>query len=115
MQPASGQGPSPEKNDTARRLGSVAWAVFFIWVGIAMLGNFPWGWFLLGVGVLILPVQFARWLMAMSVEGFWVACATVFVAGGLWTLLNLPWQLAPILLILLGVALLAKAAIGVRR
>jgi hypothetical protein len=83
MRPASGQGPLPEKTDTARRLGSVAWAVFFIWVGIAMLGNFPWGWFLLGVGMLILAVQFVRWFMGMSVEGFWVACATVFIAGGL--------------------------------
>ncbi len=31
-----------------------------------MLGNFPWGWFLLGVGILILATQFARWLMGMK-------------------------------------------------
>ena len=54
------------------------------------------GSFLLGVGILILATQFARWLMGMSMEGFWVACATVFVAGGLWTVFNLPRQLAPI-------------------
>jgi hypothetical protein len=29
-------------------LSFVAWGMFFIWVGIAMLANFPWGWFLLG-------------------------------------------------------------------
>lgn len=32
---------SVEKSDTGRRLGSIACAMFFIWVGIAMLGNFP--------------------------------------------------------------------------
>ncbi len=97
------------------KLGSVAWAVFFIWVGIATLANFPWGWFLLGVGILILATQGARWLMSMKIEGFWIACGTVFIAGGLWTLLNLPWQLAPILIILLGIVLLGRAVIGFSR
>jgi hypothetical protein len=114
-QPAFGQGSSAEKSAPARQLDSVAWAVFFIWVGIAMLAEVPWGWFLLGVGVLIVVAQFARWQMGMKIEGFWVACGAVFLAGGLWQLLNLPWPLAPILLILLGVALLGKAVIGVGR
>ncbi len=35
--------PAAERSAT---IGSVAWAIFFIWVGIAMLENFPWGWFL---------------------------------------------------------------------
>ncbi len=97
------------------KLGSVAWAAFFIWVGIAMLANFPWGWFLLGVGILILAAQCARWFIGLKIEGFWIACATVFIAAGLWTLLNLPWQLAPILIILLGMVLLGKAVIGFSR
>jgi hypothetical protein len=53
--------------------------------------------------------------MSMKIEGFWIACATVFIAAGLWTLLNLPWQLAPILIIALGVVLLGKAVIGFSR
>jgi hypothetical protein len=104
--------PDAEKSGT---LGSVAWAVFIIWVGIAMLANFSWGWFLLGVGILILAAQCARWLIGLKIEGFWIACGAVFTAGGLWTLLNLPWQLAPILIILLGVVLLGRAVIGFSR
>jgi len=114
-QPAFGQGSSAEMSEPTRQLDSVAWAVFFIWVGIAMLAEVPWGWFLLGVGVLILAAQFARWWMDIKVEGFWVACGVVFLTGGLWTLLDLPWPLAPILLILLGVTLLGKAVVDVRR
>ncbi len=114
-QPAFGQGLSGAENERARQIGSVAWAVFFIWVGIAVLANVPWGWFLLGVGILVLLSQFARWQMTLDVERFWVACGAVFLAGGVWTLLELPWPLVPILIILLGVGLLGKTLVDVRR
>jgi hypothetical protein len=104
--------PASEKSE---KIGSIAWAVFFIWVGIAMLAEVPWGWFLLGVGVLILAAQLVLWQMSLKFEGFWIACGLVFVAGGVWTLLQLPWPLAPILLILLGVALLGKTIVGAKR
>ncbi len=100
-----------EPNERGRQIDSVAWAVFFIWVGVAMLAEIPWGWFLIGVAALILAAECARWLMNMRVEGFWVACGLVFLAGGLWNVLELPWPLAPILLILFGVAMLGKAVV----
>jgi hypothetical protein len=114
-QAAFGRGSPAETNGRAQQIDSIAWAVFFIWVGVAMLAQVPWGWFLLGVGILVLIAQLARWQMDMKIEVFWVACGTVFLAGGLWNLLNLPWPLAPILLILLGVALLGKTVAGVGR
>ena len=108
-------GPSADMSKPAWQLGPVAWAAFFIWSGIAMLAEVRWGWFLLGVGILILAAQFARRQMKMNIEGFWVLCGTVFLAGGLWKLLDLPWPLAPILLILFGVGLLGKAIVGAKR
>ncbi len=105
------QGTSSKASDRARQIDSVAWAAFFIWLGIAMLEQIPWGWFLVGVAVLILAAQFARWQLGMVIEGFWIACGTVFLAGGLWNVLELPWPLAPILLILFGVAMLGKAVV----
>ncbi len=106
-----GQTSSPEQSERARQIDSVAWALFFVWVGVSMLVPIPWGWFLVGLAGLILAVQFARWLTGMAIEGFWVACGTVCLAGGLWNVLELPWPLAPILLILFGVALLGKAVV----
>jgi hypothetical protein len=50
--------PAAEKGG---KVSSVAWAVFFIWVGIAMLANFPWGWFPLGVGILLRDGIFCNW------------------------------------------------------
>jgi hypothetical protein len=110
-----GPGSSVEANDRGRQIDSIAWAAFFIWIGIAMLAEVPWGWFVLGIGVLVLTSQFGRWQMGLSIEAFWVACGAVFLAGGLWNLLNLPWPLAPILLILLGLGLVAKAIVEARR
>ncbi len=105
---------SVETSGRTRHLDSVVWAIFFIWVGFAMLAEMPWGWFLLGVGVIILLAQLARRRMDLKIEGFWVACGIVFLAGGLWNLLALPWPLAPILLILLGVVMLGKTAVSAR-
>ncbi len=110
-QASLGQGSSAETGERARQIDSVAWALFFIWVGVALLAPIPWGWFLVGVAVLILAVQLVRWQIGMMVESFWVACGAVCLAGGLWNVLELPWPLAPILLILLGVALLGKAVV----
>jgi hypothetical protein len=116
MQPASGQGSSTEKSELTRHLDSIAWAAFFIWIGIAMLVALPWGWFLVGLGILILAAQLARSHINIKIKGFWVACGAVFLIGGLWTVLNLAsWPVTPIVLILLGVVLLGKAVISIRR
>lgn len=115
MQIASNPEFPAEKTESARKLDSIAWAVFFIWIGIAMLADIPWGWFLVGVGVLILITQFGRRQMSAAVEGFWVVCGAVLLVAGLWNVLTLPWQLAPILLILFGAALLVKAVVGIKR
>jgi hypothetical protein len=116
MHPASGQRSSTEENELAQHLDSIAWAAFFIWIGIAMLLAMSWGWFLVGLGILILTAQLARSQMNIKIEGFWVACGAVFLIGGLWTVLNLPsWPLAPIVFILLGVVLLGRAVISIKR
>src|SRR6516225_12312770 len=115
-QPTSGQGSSTEKSELTRHLDAIAWGAFFIWIGIAMLLAISWGWFLVGLGILILAAQLARSLINIKIEGFRVAWGTVFLVGGLWTVLNLAsWPLAPIVLILLGMVLLGKAIISIRR
>ncbi len=114
-QPAFDEGLFPDRSQSTHRVSSVAWAVFFIWVGVALLAELHWGWFLLGVGVIVLAAELVRWQMGANVERFWVTCGIVFLAGGLWNILDLPWPIAPILLIVLGAALLYKAVLGPER
>ena len=116
VQPTSGQGSSTEKSELTGHLDPIARAIFIIWTGTAMLVAMPWGWFLVGLGILILAAQLARSRMNIKIEGFRVAWGTVFLLGGLWTVLNLAsWPLAPIVFILLGIVLLGKAVISIRR
>lgn len=109
MQPAFGDRASA--SDTEGRIDAIAWAVFFIWIGIAMLMEVPWGWFLVGVGVLALAAQLFHWQMDNKVDRFWIACGLVFLAGGVWMLFHIQWPLAPILIILLGLFLLSRATV----
>jgi hypothetical protein len=107
-QPAFGSASTAQQTERARQLDTIGWAVLFIWIGIAMLAGLLWGWFLMGTGILILAVQVGRWRIGVDVEKFWMACGVVLLAGAAWQLLHLPWPVAPLLLILLGVILLGK-------
>ena len=109
------QEPDPAKSEMARRIDSMAWALFFIWIGLAVLADMPWGWFFVGVGIVIFGAELARRQAGLKLQAFWLTCGAVFLAGGVWTLLKLPWPLAPILLILLGLILLGRVVFGIRR
>ncbi|MBS0298194.1 MAG: hypothetical protein JSR45_17990 [Proteobacteria bacterium] len=101
---------------TRTKIDSVAWAGFFIWVGVVMLAGIPWGWALIGVGALILGSELVRWRMHGTAQGFWLACGVMVLAGGVALLVDLKWPLMPTLFILLGVLLLGRSVgIGRRR
>ena len=98
-----------DRNDPrARQIDSAAWAVLFIWIGVALLAHVPWGWFLIGIGVLVVGAQAARRQASLKVETFAIVIGVIFLVGGVWELLALQWPLIPILLILLGVYLLQR-------
>ncbi len=91
------------------QVDAIAWALFFIWVGVAILADIGWGWFLIGIGVIVLGAQLALSRSDEAVDGAWIVIGTVFLAGGIWQVLGITWPLAPVLLILLGGAMLFRA------
>lgn len=105
---------APEKSDLDKRLSTVGWALFFIWVGIAFLMKFDFSIGLFGIGVLTLGVQIARLVVKLKLEGFWVVIGILFVIGGLFGMLETKFPLVPILLILAGVVLLVSTSRGKR-
>ena len=96
----------------AKKLESAGWALFFIWIGIALLAHVGWGVGLLGVGIITLGAQAARKYFGLKLEGFWVAVGFLFVVGGFWKLVNVQLGLLPILCIVAGIALLASIFVG---
>lgn len=95
-----------------QKLDAVAWGLFFVWVGIALLANLSWGIGLLGVGIIVLAGQAARKYLAQTFETFWVIAGVLFALGGVWELLRVHVGLIPIVCIVAGVLLLFSALRG---
>lgn len=97
-----------EHHNRARKLDAVGWALFFIWVGVAWITNVGFGVGLLGVAVIILGMQSIRPLLEINVEVFWIVVGIGFGIGGLWEYFDVQTPLAPIVLIIAGIALLVS-------
>jgi hypothetical protein len=102
---------SARKAEIARRLDTIGWGLFFVWVGIAVLADVGWGVGLLGVGVLALGEQIARKRHGLDIEGFWLVVGVLLVLGGGWDLVEERLWVVAVVLIIAGVALLIS---GVR-
>lgn len=103
-----------ERRGVAGRLDAVGWGAFFIWIGVALLADVGWGPALLGIGLITLGGQVARWLYRLELEGFWLLVGAGFVLGGVWQLVDATLPLVPVLLVLAGLALVVTAVLSRR-
>lgn len=105
-----------------RMLDTIGWGIFFIWLGIAFLANADWAAVLLGSGLIMLGSQLARSYFSLTVNRFGVMLGIIISAAGIFRLLDIQldktpipaWAL-PILLIVLGVAILVSLWLHWRR
>ncbi len=102
-----------------RNFEGLAWGAIFIWWGITELFHFlPDGTGALGLGLILLGVNAARYLSGIAMSGFSITVGSLaLVWGGLelaGPLLSLPFHLPvfPILLIVLGVIALGNSLTG---
>lgn len=97
---------------TNRRIETLAWGALFIWWGITLLVAFPAGFGLIGVGLILLGANTARYFQGLPINGFSTSIGVLaLVWGGLelaGTFLRLPFDLPvfAILLIVLGLMVL---------
>ncbi len=89
-----------------RNIDALAWGALFIWWGLTLLIKFPAGVGLIGVGVILLAANAARYFQGMGLSAF---STTIGVLALVWGVLELagtvlPFALPvfPILLIILG-------------
>lgn len=94
-----------------KQLDAGTWGVFFLWIGISFLAHLPWGVWLLGVGVIILGAQFARRMIDLRLDRFWLVAGVLFLLGGISDIAPFGINIAiiPVLCIIAGVVLLARA------
>ena len=104
---AESEAPSSSTNKRiGRRLDAAGWGLFFIWVGASLLMELSWGVGIIGVAAIIFLMQTARRYFGRQLEKFWVVVGVLFLLGGIWELNQVQVDLAPILLIVVGGALL---------
>ena len=97
---------SKQTRGTSRRLDAAGWGLFFIWVGVSTLADLGWGVGLLGVAAIIYFMQAARRLFGRRFEPFWLVVGGGFLLGGIWDLYHIEVSLVPVVLILVGGAML---------
>lgn len=98
-----------------KKLETIAWGTFFIWWGVTALLNFmPAGINTIGIGLILVGLNGARYYLQIPTSGFTIVLGVIaLVLGGfefIKTIFTLPFQLEvfPILLIVLGVVLLLR-------
>lgn len=107
----NGTGPRVRR-DNARRITTVGWGLFFVWLGLVLMLKAGTGLILLGVGIISLGTQVARRYVGLESDGFWILVAVLFVIVGLWEILEVKMPLMSVLLIVVGAAFLISALRG---
>ncbi|UCG78601.1 MAG: hypothetical protein JSV21_01835 [Nitrospirota bacterium] len=105
-------GKGEEKHPAAEKIKTIGWGAFFIWLGIAFLLNVPLGVKLIGVGVVALGVQVARKAYNLILEGFWIGIGVIFLAAGIWELMDISLPLLPLILLAVGVIFILRVYFG---
>ncbi len=101
-----------QRLELSEKYDGIAWALGFIWIGLAVLLNIGWGWGLLGIAAIILGETALRWNEQLNIESFRVVVGLLFLVGGFWELFAIPWPMAPVLIIGCGMVILFGALSG---
>ena len=95
------------KGNLASTMDTVGLGLFLIWIGIAFWLKLV-GWGLIGAGILALGDQAVRKCLGMKLEGPWVLVGALLVLSGIGEQFGTELPLAPILLIVAGIAILVS-------
>jgi hypothetical protein len=98
-----------------KRLDEVALALALIMTGalwLAPKAMFPDGTWLVGAGLILLGLNAARRLRGIKASGFGIIVGLIAAAGGIGRIIGQDIPIVPILLIILGIGLVLRAAAG---
>lgn len=96
-----------DKRALDRRLEGISWALFLIMLGgLALIPNVPGGVWLIGVGLIMLGLNVARYLNGIRMRSFTSMLGALALVLGVAELIGLDWPVLPILLILIGAGII---------
>lgn len=100
-----------ERRALNKRLENIAWALFLIMLGGLWLvpdESVPSGLWSIGVGLLFLGLNAARYVNGLRMSGFTIFLGIVALLSGIGDMFGIDLPLLPILLILLGAYFLLR-------
>ena len=103
-----------EKRALNKRLENIGWALFLIMLGgTALIPDemIPEGSWLIGVGIIMLGLNAARYRYGIKMSGFTLVLGTIAVFSGIGDLLGVNVPVVPILLILIGAQIIIRPMI----
>ncbi len=112
---------SPDQSGSRRqgkRLDEIAMALVLIMTGglwLAPKAMFPEGAWLVGAGLIVLGLNVAKRILGVKTSGFGIIVGLVAFSAGIGRIIGQELPLIPILLIILGVGLVVRAAAGRQR
>jgi len=106
-----GKGPR-QRRDSMKRITTIGWGLFFIWLGFVLMLKAGSGLILLGVGLISLGMQVARKYSGLDSDGFWIVVGALFVVVGVWEMFDIQLPLMSVFLIVIGGAFLVSAFKG---
>lgn len=102
--------------EAAARMGAqvntLAWGLFFVWLGVIWFAGVNWNWAMVGIGVIFLAESIFRGARNLKISGVSVMFGIIFLAGGIWGLASSPFALLPAMFVLFGVAMVWRAVAG---
>jgi len=91
-----------------RKINGRSGGALLIWIGFSFLVDIGWGISAVGVGVILLVEQYARWSRHINFQKFWVLAGAVLVGVGAATTIGLREALVPVLLLITGIVMVAN-------
>ena len=110
--------PNPEKVALNKRLENIGWGLFLImWGGSELVPDqtIPEGWWSIGVGLIMLGLNVARYHYQIRMSGFTTILGLISVLGGVVQLFGVKNLEGAFLLIMLGAYLVLKPWFDQRR
>lgn len=100
-----------EKELLNKRLENISWGLFLVMLGGLWLVPDRWipeGTWLIGAGLIMLGLNFVRYLKGIKMSGFTLVVGVIALLSGIGDILKYDLPVFPILLILIGANILIR-------
>jgi hypothetical protein len=111
MTTATSSGPT-DRAALSDRIDTIGWGLLFVAIGAtSLMPSMPDGAWLIAAGIVMLAMSAARAWIGLGAYGTTVVVGVVALSAGVFTVAGLTTEIGPLVLIVLGLALIVGALV----